>query len=241
MTTPKTKYTVGKPTTPPISRALQVNKGVPLYINMPAEEQAEAVGTVLEWLDAFGIDMHPNAIHRILSGDYYVNKDTKLTPDQFFAKTSAEHQPIGILAGWLQKAVDADSTIISADFKENHPFRDNAIENGLAKFQAKYVENVSTSSFRSGKKSIYGYTAYKFATDRFIDLKNNNDGIRGQLNDIAFSKNSAWLQWLENPAVANAFSISHLDLNALKEAGKKIFGDNGITSLADADHELLQP
>ena len=242
------EYIVGKPTTPAISRALQVKnistdgKTIPImeYSNMSAEEQAEAVGTVLEWLDAFGIDMHPNAIHRILSGDYYVNKDTKLTPDKFFAKTSSEHQPIGILAGWLQKAVDADNTIISADFKENHPFRDNAIENGLAKFQAKYVENVSTSSFRSGKKSIYGYTAYKFATDRFIDLKNNNGNIREQLNDIAFSKNAAWLQWLENPAVSNAFSISHLDLNALKEAGKKIFGDNGITSLADADHELVK-
>jgi len=244
----KLKYTLGKPTTPAISRALKVKnipiegKNVPImeYSNMSIDEQAEAVDTVLTWLESFGIDMHPNAIHRILSGQYYVDKNTKLTPDKFFASTDKAHQPIGILANWLKTVVNSDSMIIPTELEGNHPFRDNAIENGLARFQAKYVENVATSSFRSGKKSIYGYTAYKYVTDRFVDLKTNAGDIREQLGSLAFSKHAAWLQWLDNSALPNAFSISHLDLNALKEAGKKIFKDNGITSLADADHELVK-
>ena len=244
----KLKYTLGNPTTPAIGRALKVKniskdgKTIPImeYSNMSIDDQAEAVDTVLTWLDAFGIDMHPNAIHRILSGQYYVDKNTKLTPDKFFASTDKAHQPIGILAKWLKTVVNSDSMIIPTELEGNHPFRDNAIENGLARFQAKYVENVTTSSFRSGKKSIYGYTAYKYVTDRFIDLKTNAGDIREQLGSLAFSKHSAWLQWLDNSALPNAFNISHLDLDALKEKGKKIFKDNGITTLADADHELVK-
>lgn len=244
----KLKYTLGNPTTPAISRALKVKniskdgKTIPImeYSNMSIDDQAEAREKILEWLDAFGIDMHPNAIHRILSGQYYVDKNTKLTPDKFFASTDKAHQPIGILAKWLKTVVNSDSMVISPELEGNHPFRDNAIENGLARFQAKYVENVATSSFRSGKKSIYGYTAYKYVTDRFIDLKTNAGDIREQLGSLAFSKHSAWLQWLDNSALPNAFNISHLDLNALKEKGKKIFKDNGITTLADADHELVK-
>ncbi len=244
----KLEYILGKPTTSPISRALTVktvtvdgkDMDIMEYWNMDPEEQAEAIEKILEWLDGFGIDMHPNAIHRILSGQYYVDKNTKLTPDKFFASTDSAHQPIGILANWLNKAVNTPSTIISPELEDNHPFRDNSIENGLARFQAKYVENVATSSFRSGKKSIYGYTAYKYVTDRFVDLKTNNDDILTKLKTLAFSKNSAWLQWLENSGLPNAFNISHLDLNALKEAGKKIYKDNGITTLADADHEMVK-
>ena len=227
----KLEYVLGKPVTSPISRALTVKtvttadgKDVPImeYSNMNPEEQSEAIDKVLEWLGAFGIDMHRNAMHRIFSGQYYVDKNTKLTPDKFFASTTEAHQPIGILAGWLNTAIRNDTMIISPELEGNHPFRDNSIENGLARFQAKYVENVTTNSFRSGKKSIYGYTAYKYVTDRFIDLKTNNDGILEKLQKLGFSQNSAWLQWLQNEALTNAFSISHLDLNALKERGINI-------------------
>src|SRR5690606_21243140 len=83
-------------------------------------------------------------------------------------------------------------------------------------------------------------TANKFLTERVRELV-RDENLREQLKTISYSKNSLWLSLLEDESFRrDKFSISHLGLTAFKEAGKNVFGDNGIVNLADADHELVK-
>ena len=216
------------------------------YTQLSLEEQQEALDITKNWLGAFGIEMTEDAIESIFKNGIY-HQGKLVTPRNFFQKSDKTGGAIGLLANWLETtksvSVTEDKPLVLDD--DNNPLLQSAIENTLAVHQSRFSPGVVTPSFRDGKKSIYGFTAPKYITDRFKDLK-TNPALRNQLRDLSFSKNSLWLQFFEdgkdlpNWSFRDTFNVSHLSLNAIKQYAKKIYGDNGITSLGDIDHELVK-
>lgn len=225
----------------PIALVVNANNSTEYYSSLDVETKIKIIEELQNWLFNFGIQMEEDAINDILLGNYFVGKNERLSFNDFIKQPKTEsNAPIGLLAKWLDNARTQKDMKITGEDEKNNPLRDNSVENGLAKLQAKYTDMFSVTSFRSGKKSIYGYTAYKYITDRVAALIQNDEGILDQLKSLEFSRNSAWLNFLQDDYLKSIFGISHLDLDAIKEAGKKIYKDNGITNLSDADHELVK-
>jgi predicted ester cyclase len=76
---------------------------------------------------------------------------------------------------------------------------------------------------------------------------NTRIAIKDLQNKIAIEANDEQKKILQDKVDAlyqntfrDKFNVAHIGANAFKEAGKKIFRDNGITKLADLDHELTK-
>jgi len=222
----------------PFERSV-VGKAISKYQSLTPEEQASAIEEVQVWFNNFGIELADNAIDHIFRNGLYTNNGA-LSVSQFFEESSATSSPMGILASWLNGVVSGNigTDIFDENNEKNNPLRDYSIEKTLTKHQSKYTKAIVTNSFRDGKKSIFGFTATKFITDRFQDLKTNEE-LRGQLGSLSFSKHSMWLEFM-GTELLNKFNLSHLGLTAIAEFGKKNYKDNSITSLSDADHELIK-
>jgi hypothetical protein len=215
-----------------------VSKAIVNYNNLTPQELKQATEEIQDWFDAFGIQLTDNAIDGLF-------KDKKTTAEQFFEKNNTF--AVGTLVQWLnttQKALSQDKEVTITDESKNNPLENSSI-NDLAYHQSKYSSGIVTSSFRDGKKSIYGFTAFKFITDRANEIKNKPE-FRENLRKLSFSKKSFWLQLFEDGVelpvfnFKNRFNVTHLGLTALKELSKKLYRDNGITALGDVDHELVK-
>jgi hypothetical protein len=224
-----------------------VNSAIVNYNNLTLEEQKEALEKVSNWLNAFGIEMTDNAIESIFKNGIY-HQGKLVTPRVFFQESAKTGGAIGLLADYLNKVTStplAEDEYLSIYDDENNPLLQSAIEKTLAVHQSRFSSGIVTSGFRDGKKSIYGFTATKYITDRSQELK-TNENLRNQLRSLSFSKNSLWLQFFEdgvdlpNWSFGDTFNISHLSLNAIKEYKKQIYRDNGITALGDIDHEMVK-
>lgn len=227
----------------PLERNI-VGQAITNYSNLTLQEQQQAVLRVGAWLEAFGIELKEKAIESIFKNGIY-HKGTLVNTIEFFDQSPNSKGAIGLLANWL---LETKSTPLKeGEFKninneDDNPLNQSAIENTLATLDSRFSDNVVTPAFRDGKKSIYGFTARKFVTDRVQDLKTDK-GLRDNLKQLSFNKHSLWLQFFEDEeslsgwSFNETFGVSHLGLTAFKEYGKPIYKDNQITSLSDIDHE----
>jgi predicted NAD-dependent protein-ADP-ribosyltransferase YbiA (DUF1768 family) len=215
-----------------------VSKALVDYASLTPAESKEAIEKIKDWFDAFGIELTDNAIDGLF-------KNPKVSASQFFEQSN--NFAVGSLVKWLdttRKAFSQDKEVTITEGSKNNPL-DNSAVSDLAYHQSKYSSGIVTSSFRDGKKSIYGFTAFKFITDRANEIKNKPE-FRDNLRKLSFSKNSFWLQLFEDGIdlpvynFKERFNVTHLGLTALKEFAKKLYRDNGITSLGDVDHELVK-
>ena len=215
-----------------------VSKALVDYASLTPAESKEAIEKIKDWFDAFGIELTDNAIDGLF-------KNPKVSASQFFEQNN--NFAVGSLVKWLdttRKAFSQDKEVTITEGSKNNPL-DNSAVSDLAYHQSKYSSGIVTSSFRDGKKSIYGFTAFKFITDRANEIKNKPE-FRENLRKLSFSKNSFWLQLFEDGIdlpvynFKERFNVTHLGLTALKERKKKLYRDNGITALGDVDHELVK-
>ena len=215
-----------------------VSKALVDYANLTPAESKEATEKIKDWFEEFGIELTDNAIAALFG-------DTKTSASQFF--NANNNFAVGTLVKWLktsQNQFSMDKEVTVTDDNKNNPL-DNTSISDLAYHQSKFSTGIVTSSFRDGKKSIYGFTAFKFITDRANEIKNKPE-FRDNLRKLSFSKKSFWLQLFEDGVelpvfkFGERFSITHLGLTAIKQRGKKIYRDNGITALGDVDHELVK-
>jgi predicted NAD-dependent protein-ADP-ribosyltransferase YbiA (DUF1768 family) len=215
-----------------------VSKALVDYASLTPAESKEAIEKIKDWFDAFGIELTDNAIDGLF-------KNPKVSASQFFEQSN--NFAVGSLVKWLdttRKAFSQDKEVTITEGSKNNPL-DNSAVSDLAYHQSKYSSGIVTSSFRDGKKSIYGFTAFKFITDRANEIKNKPE-FRDNLRKLSFSKNSFWLQLFEDGIdlpvynFKERFNVTHLGLTALKEFAKKLYRDNGITALGDVDHELVK-
>ena len=224
-----------------------VSKALVDYTNLTPEESKQATEKIKDWFEEFGIELTDNAIAALFG-------DTRTPASQFFDANN--NFAVGTLVKWLktsQSQFSMDKEVTVTDENKNNPL-DNTSIGDLAYHQSKYSTGIVTSSFRDGKKSIYGFTAFKFITDRANEIKKEvkdkdnktKSEFRDNLRKLSFSKNSFWLKLFEDGVdlpvfkFRERFSITHLGLTAIKQRGKKIYRDNGITALGDVDHELVK-
>lgn len=184
----------------------------------------------VELIKDFGIDLNDKAISSIENKEYSVweNKNKITVTLDMIADRLYKH-----LNDYTNK--DNDIKIEEQDIIKE-VFNDSLI-NKLCYLQSQYSLGNFTNSFRDAGKSIYGYTASKFITDRLNDMK-QNDVVINQLKSVSYSKHSIWLEHWDS--IKDYTKVTHLGLTSLKEIGKKVFGKSGITDLADSDHELCK-
>ena len=141
----------------------------------------------------------------------------------------------------LKKIIDSNepvSFIIGKGLKTNISFANTVVYNTAAE-EAKYTKARVVTSWRDGKKSIYGYTQNTFATHRTVDLKNGL--LYNELNQSYFNTNSLLLSLLNtDTSFKSKFNVSVIAKNALKQLGVKLYKDASITNLGDSDHELAK-
>lgn len=192
--------------------------------------------SVSKWLSEFGINLHPKTLEELMTKGLYHNYAQR-KPNELFVSGVNTNGLFGILYNNIKGLVESGGAIF--DEEGNSPIQDTVI-GSLATLEAKYNESNTPFGFRDNGKSLFALTAPKFITDRVRDLKTVDSAVREQLMTISFSKNSMWLNLMTDPKFRDKFNVSHIGLNAFKELGKKLHRDNGITKLADADHELTK-
>ena len=143
-----------------------------------------------------------------------------------------------ILATALATGVNSPNKDLTTG--DGNPLTQSVVKS-LARLDSEFNTSVNSPNGRDGGKSLFGFTAPKFITDRTRDLKNPNSKIPQQLAATSFSKKSLWLNLILNSqSFRDSFEVSHIGLTAMKEMGKKVYKDNSITKLADSDHELTK-
>lgn len=116
-----------------------------------------------------------------------------------------------------------------------------------AEENAKYITARMVTSWRDGKKNVYGFMQHTFTTNRVNDLKNSVDekgefiGVARDLNESYFNSNSQTLALLaSSPDFRNRYKVSSLSKTAIKKLGAAVFGDKQISKLGGGDHELAK-
>ena len=200
-----------------------------------------------EWLEEFGITLSPETISEMRNKEItYLTKDGKkpMVFSTLFKKAENSYGIFGLLGNYLSNIVHLEDTTLD-DNPQNHPF-DNATNalKTISRIESKYTLNATTNSFRDGGKSIYGFTPTKYATDMVNRLKFDKEGrnaYRESLGEKSFSKHSFYLRLLnESENFRGKIYADHIGITALKELGKRVFGDNSITNLSNSDHELTK-
>ena len=204
---------------------------------LPTLEVAQA------WLKNFGIELSNESVRDLMNNGYYVTEKTKSVKylyRQMFKKSDNTNGVFGFLARTLEIMITTENK----DFQENNsinPFENsNGILKKLANIESKYSVNITSNSFRDGDKSVYGFSPSKFATTFLGKIKNNPEVVKNK-KQIPFDQNSFLMYLLENDEdFSSKLSIDHLGINAFKEAGKKLYKDSTLQSLADNVHELVK-
>lgn len=187
-----------------------------------------------QWLADMGITMSEAGFEELMTKGLYHNY-TRVKGDALFTSGDGLFR---ILYLSLKKGIFAINKDLTTG--EGNPFNESVIKS-LANLESNFNTSVNSPNGRDGGKSIFGFTAPKFITDRTRDLKTQDGKVIQQLASTSFSKKSLWLDLLINSdKFRDNFQVSHIGLTAMKELGKKVYKDNSITKLSDVDHELTK-
>lgn len=216
------------------------------------KQPVPSTDVLVTWLKNFGIRIsEPTAREIITKGFRYNSEELVKWEDQFQGDTSANSVSLlGTLAATLKNIKNnIESENHLPDDKKSSIYYDEddnkllgqTIINALATMESKHTTHRAVQSLYDNHKSIYGFVAPTFITDRVRDLRNKDSKVIDQLLTTEFSKNSFWLDLIkDNDAFREGFLVKHLGLTAIKEMGKALYRDNGLQELSDIDHELVK-
>lgn len=189
---------------------------------------------VRQWLNKIGIKMSDAGFTELMANGLYHNFE-KLKGDALYTNPNGLFR---ILATALRTGIASPNRDLVTG--EGNPLNQSVVKS-LANLESNFNTSVNSPNGRDNGKSIFGFTAPKFITDRTRDLKTEGGQVVQELSTISFSKKSLWLDLLMNSnKFRDQFEVSHIGLTAMKEMGKKVYKDNGITKLSDVDHELTK-
>lgn len=189
---------------------------------------------VRAWLGKLGINMSEAGFNELMTNGLYHNFE-RVKGGNLFTSSNGLFK---ILAQTLNAGVFSTNRDLVTG--QGNPMSESVIKS-LANLESNFNTSVNSPNGRDGGKSIFGFTAPKFITDRTRDLKTQGSEVVNQLASVSFSKTSMWLNLLLNSdKFRDQFEISHIGLTAMKELGKKVYKDNSITKLSDVDHEITK-
>lgn len=220
--------------------------------------------SLMNWLQHFGIRIsEPTARQIIMDGFRYDSDNIIAWENQFQGEDSGNSKTlIANLANVIKtikrnveveraEQLEKDGKVNDENNKslyydedsESSKILGQSVIKSLAHMEAKHTTHRAVQSMYDNHKSIYGFVAPTFITDREKDLKRKGSEVVKQIRSTAFGKHSFWLDILseaDNSAFRENFSVKHLGLTALKEMGKALYRDNGLQELSDIDHEMTK-
>lgn len=205
--------------------------------NSLAEVTAVELGN---WLSNFGIDADPVTLEK-----YKRANNSAFSPNSSLHGRLAEN-----LKEFLKKQKDSTkgnpNFIFNTEDKNNMSFKGKSIlQYETSKFLKDFIQLEIANTFHTLKsmyiagKTINTYSQPNFASLQVDKLKDkfDNKGLRNELRQTPFSKNSLLLSLLENDRIREGLAISYVSLNPLKQRGQKIYNDDGITAMYAGDRE----
>lgn len=212
-----------------------------IITRMPADQAPEAVirrAMLQQWLRKLGIDLDTEVLSRMETEGIKIPGESKPISLKTWLSPTNKHENNPFYH--VYKSI-ADDKII--DLESNRSMMIHSGLQAIAKMQAKHERKVFSNSFQSGKKTVYTYTANKYATDRLRELKTNPQLVE-DLFKLDFSKHSLWLQdfLTENGKAKesnpdNIMEIGYVSLQAIKQKGAKNRDDKSLLDVSPADHE----
>lgn len=202
-------------------------------VNFFNQTQAVNPTNSREWLEKLGITMSDKGWNELITNGLYHNYQ-RVKGDALYTNSNGLFK---ILSDSLKKGLASENKdLVTGD----NPYNESVLKS-LANLESNYNTTVISPNGRDGGKSIFGFTAPKFITDRTRDLKTPSSEIVNGLASTSFSKSALWLKLLtQSASFRDQFEVSHMGLTAIKELGKKVYKDNAITKLSDTDHELTK-
>jgi len=232
-----------------------------VYVISTPKRASYTHADLINWLANIGITITPDTLIELEKEGVHTgvknSRKLKLNDSLMFRESSKAEGLFGLLAFKLREVVnasqerDAEGNLTPRQLEfgtdGDLTFNDEVITR-IARIEAKYSTHLTSTSWRDNGKTIYGFSPTKFMTDRVNALKDFEkiDGnmvckLIEDLKKVGFSKGALLIHLLENnPTFISKFQVAHIALTAIKESGKTVFKDNGITKLSDADHELTK-
>lgn len=205
--------------------------------NSLAEVTAVELGN---WLSNFGIDADPVTLEK-----YKRANNSAFSPNSSLHGRLAEN-----LKEFLKKQKDSikgnPNFIFNTEDKDNMSFKGKSIlQYETSKFLKDFIQLEIANTFHTLKsmyiagKTINTYSQPNFASLQVDKLKDkfDNKGLRNELRQTPFSKNSLLLSLLENDRIREGLAISYVSLNPLKQRGQKIYNDDGVTAMYAGNRE----
>jgi hypothetical protein len=192
------------------------------------------------WLSNFGIDADPVTLEK-----YKRANNSAFSPNSSLHGRLAEN-----LKEFLKKQKDSIKSnpnfIFNTEDKDNMSFKGKSIlQYETSKFLKDFIQLEIANTFHTLKsmyiagKTINTYSQPNFASLQVDKLKDkfDNKGLKNELKQAPFSKNSLLLSLLDNDRIREGLAVSYVSLNPLKQRGQKIYNDDGITAMYAGDRE----
>jgi len=210
---------------------------------------------IQSWLENFGITVSLDTIGEILERGFKYDSSSPRQKNLFQGEERGKGEGTPGLLGTLYKTVanihqqiksSKDGKVRYDEEIEGTGVLGQTIIKSLASMESKRTSHSTIASFRDNKKTLYGYTATKYITDRENALKKQRDGkstsrVLDQLLTKSYNNRSLWLRMLKQEAkFRDQFEVIHLGITTIKELGKQLYRDNSLQQLADPDHELVK-
>lgn len=202
---------------------------------LEGEEKQRAENQIRMLLEQSGLIMQDDTWQDILNGKFF-NKGYKTLNDLFTLDNGGLLKPIFKFLKTLKEGdIYENEKNILSDL--------GGVTNAIIKLEVANDTSLNSTSFRDSGKNISKLVPTKYITDKVMDLKRSvtdkDNKLIDNLQNLSFSKDSVILQLLsEYPEFQSIFSISHVGLEAMKEAGKPVYGKSGITDISDLDYFL---
>ncbi len=217
-------------------------------INPDSKEENKNLDEIREWMHTyFGLKVTRETIRELKLKGYSIktitgNKTDTILWAQMFPIASKTDGLFGLLARQLEIIAHlSGDKLLFTEEDGFHPFNDmGSVLKKLANIEKKYTTSVSTMNYRDGDKTVYGRTPNKFGTQQLDKLRRNNGSMITAKRALPFDGTSENLRLMQEDAdYRDKVSVDHIGIQAIQQMSKKTFGVNEITSLAEADYNLL--
>ena len=209
------------------------------WTTIPPLKTEEGIKELSDWLSSFGIVISDKTYTDLIKGRFK-NKKLK-TWEQLFTDSDG-------LVNVLAKRLKASSGLLIDDVDL---LSDTVVKN-LAAMDAKNVSNAFSNSYQAGTKTIYSYTNNNYIINRMRDLvMTDGEGnltnlqLIEDLQKIAFTKNSLWLNDISNTEstgdlTKSIMRVNYVSLEALKKSFTPSKDNRKLNNLSDAEHEVAK-